>query len=85
VDNGDGTVTFTTSFKGLMEKLKLPNGTILSRDAGLVTFNGIYDPTTGDLLSETISAEKGPHPELDSGGDFGGGTVFCDAIVPALS
>ena len=85
IDNGDGTVTLTTSFKGLMEKLKLPNGAILSRDAGLVTFNGIYDPTTGDLLSETISRENGPHPELDSGGDFGGGTVFCDVIVPALS
>jgi hypothetical protein len=68
-----------------MEKLKLPNGPILSRDAGLVTFDGIYDPTTGDLLSETISAEKGPHPELDSGGDFGGGALFCDVIVPALS
>jgi hypothetical protein len=85
IDNGDGTVTLTTSFKGLMEKLKLPNGPILSRDAGLVTFNGIYDPTTGDLLSETISRENGPHPELDSGGDFGGGALYCDVIVPALS
>ena len=84
-DNGDGTVTFITSFKGLMEKLKLPNGAILSRDAGLVTFNGIYDPTTGDLISETVSAEKGPHPELDSGGDFGNGALFCDVNVPALS
>jgi hypothetical protein len=80
IDNGDGTVTFTDTFKGLEEKLKLPNGTILSRDAGLVTYNGIYDPTTGDFLGETIAAENGPHPDADSGG-----SLFCDVIVPALS
>jgi len=80
IDNGDGTVTFTSTFKGLPEKLKLPNGTVLSRDAGFVTFNDTFDATTGDFLGETISPENGPHPDLDSG--F---TLFCDVIVPALS
>ncbi|MGE5435382.1 MAG: hypothetical protein ACM3S3_11410 [Candidatus Doudnabacteria bacterium] len=80
IDNGDGTLTFTETRKGLMEKLKLPNGTVLSRDAGLVTINDTFDTTTGDFLGTTISPENGPHPDLDSG--F---TLFCDVIVPALS
>ena len=80
IDNGDGTLTFTDTSKGLQEKLKLPNGTILSRDAGLVTVNDTFDATTGDFLGETISPENGPHPDLDSGG-----ALFCDVIVPALS
>jgi hypothetical protein len=80
IDNGDGTLTFTETSKGLQEKLKLPNGTILSRDAGFVAFNDTFDATTGDFLGETISPENGPHPDLDSG--F---TLFCDVIVPALS
>ena len=80
IDNGDGTITFTETNKGLQEKLKLPNGTVLSRDAGLVTFNDTFDATTGEFLGQTISPENGPHPDLDSG--F---TLFCDVIVPALT
>jgi hypothetical protein len=80
IDNGNGTLTFTETRKGLMEKLKLPNGTVLSRDAGLVTINDTFDATTGDFLGTTISPENGPHPDLDSG--F---ALFCDVIVPALT
>jgi hypothetical protein len=80
IDNGDGTITFTSTFKGLPEKIKLPNGRILSRDAGFVTFNDTFDATTGEFLGTTISPENGPHPDLDSG--F---ALFCDVIVPALS
>jgi len=80
IDNGDGTVTFTATFKGLPEKLKLANGRVLLRDAGFVSFNDTFDATTGDFLGETISPENGPHPDLDSG--F---TLFCDVIVPALT
>jgi hypothetical protein len=79
IDNGDGTVTFVSTFKGLPEMLKLPNGTILSRDAGVLTIEDTFDATTGDFLGETIS-ENGPHPDFDSG--F---AIFCDVIVPALS
>ena len=80
IDNGDGTITFVSTFKGLPEKIKLPNGRVLSRDAGFVSFNDTFDATTGDFLGETISPENGPHPDLDSG--F---TLFCDVIVPALT
>jgi hypothetical protein len=80
IDNGDGTLTVINTFKGLPEKLKLPNGRILSRDAGNVTFIITLDAATGDFISQTVTGQKGPHPDLDSG--F---TAFCDVIVPALS
>jgi hypothetical protein len=80
IDNGDGTITFVSTFKGLPEKVKLPNGRVLLRDAGFVSFNDTFDATTGDFLGTTISPENGPHPDLDSDG-----ALFCDVIVPALS
>ena len=80
IDNGDGTITFPETRNGLIENLKLPNGTVLSRDAGLVTLNDTFNATTGELLGQTISPENGPHPDLDSGD-----ALFCDVIVPALS
>jgi hypothetical protein len=80
IDNGDGTITFVSTFKGMPEKIKLPNGRVLLRDAGFVSFNDTYDATTGAFLGETISPENGPHPDLDSG--F---ALFCDVIVPALT
>jgi hypothetical protein len=80
IDNGDGTVTFVTTFKGLPEMIKLPNGRVLSRDVGFIGFNDTFDATTGNFLGETVSPENGPHPDADSG--F---TLFCDVIVPALS
>lgn len=80
IDNSDGTVTFTDSFKGLSERIKLADGRVLSRDAGFYVVNDTFDATSGDFLGETISPENGPHPDLDSGG-----SLFCDLIVPALS
>ena len=80
IDNGDGTVTFVNTFKGLPEQLKIKNGPVLSRDAGVVTFTQIFDATTGDFISQTVSGEKGPHPDLNS--DF---AVFCNVLIPALT
>ncbi|MDP9227288.1 MAG: hypothetical protein M3P18_26265 [Actinomycetota bacterium] len=80
IDNGDGTLTFINTFKGMPEKLLIPNGPILSRDAGNVTFIITVDAATGDFISQTVTGQKGPHPDLDSG--F---ARFCDVIVPALS
>jgi hypothetical protein len=79
IDNGDGTITFVSTFKGLPEKVKIPNGPVLLRDAGFVSFNDTFDATTGDFLGETISPENGPHPDLDSGFE-----LFCDVLVPYL-
>ena len=80
IDNGDGTITFVSTFKGLPEQIKLPNGPLLTRDAGVVTFTTILDAETGEFISQTLSGEKGPHPDLDSGFE-----LFCNVIVPALS
>jgi hypothetical protein len=80
VDNGDGTISFYFAFKGLELQLKLPNGPVLARDAGPVTFVQTFDSVTGDFVSFMVADEKGPHPFVDS--DF---ELFCDVIVPALS
>jgi hypothetical protein len=80
IDNGDGTVTFVQSFTGLPEQIRLPNGPVLFQDVSTVVFTRIFDAATGDFISQTVSGERGPHPDLDSG--F---TLFCDLVVPALS
>ncbi len=80
IDNGDGTSTFVNTFKGLPEQVKLPNGRMLTRDAGVVTFTVLVDTETGEFISQTVSGEKGPHPDLDSGFE-----IFCNILVPVLS
>jgi hypothetical protein len=83
VQNADGTITFINTFKGLPEKLSIAGGPTLSRDAGRVTIADTFRPLpNGDLrfVSETISGEHGPHPELDSGFE-----LFCNVLVPVLT
>ena len=66
IDNGDGTTSLVFGFKGLEQKLKLPNGRMLERDAGPITFTLTFD-ANGNLISFVSSDEKGPHPIIDSG------------------
>ncbi len=83
IQNADGTITFITTIKGLPEKLSIAGGPTLSRDAGTVTLADTFLPLpNGDLqfVSETVSGEHGPHPDLDSG--F---ALFCDVLIPALT
>jgi hypothetical protein len=83
VQNADGTITFTNTFKGLPEKLSIAGGPTLSRDAGRVTLAQTFRPLpNGDLkfVSVTVSGEHGPHPDLDSGFE-----VFCNVLIPALT
>ena len=85
IDEQAGTVTITTTSRGLYERLSITHGPTLSRDAGIVTFVDVYgytgDPTNpvDDFISETMSGLHGPHPDLLSG--F---SLFCDVIVPYL-
>ena len=85
IDAQAGTVTITTTYGGLFEKLSITQGPTLSRDAGTVTLIDVYEYTgdpndpVGDSISETVSGLHGPHPDLLSG--F---TVFCDVVVPYL-
>jgi hypothetical protein len=78
IDNGDGTTSLVFGFKGLEQKLQLPNGRMLGRDAGPITFTLTFD-ADGNLISFVSSDEKGPHP-INDGGSFG-----CDVLVPALT
>jgi hypothetical protein len=83
IQNADGTITFINTYKGLPEKLSIAHGPTLSRDAGSVTIATTFLPLPdGDLqfVSQTVSGEHGPHPELDS--DF---ELFCNVLIPALT
>jgi hypothetical protein len=81
------TVTITTTYGGLAERLSITGGPTLSRDAGTVTVVDVYgytgiptDPANfDDLRSETVSGLDGPHPD-----QLSGFSIFCDVIVPVL-
>lgn len=80
--NGDGTVTFINTFKGLPERLAIANGPTLSLDAGVVMISTTFSvDQNGDLVfvSQDVSTLHGPHPDLLS--DF---ELFCDVIAPVL-
>jgi len=79
IDNGDGTISLVFAFKGLEQQLKLPNGSMLMREAGPVTFTLTLKAVTFEFVSFSVS-ERGPHPDIESGGD-----LFCAVVVPALS
>jgi hypothetical protein len=85
IDEQEGTVTITTTYGGVFEKLSITGGPTLTRDAGIVTLVAVSEYTgdpnnpVGDPISETISGLHGPHPDLLS--DF---SVFCDVLVPYL-
>ena len=85
IDEQAGTVTIMTTYWGVFEKVSITRGPTLTRDAGPVTFVGVYEYTgdpndpVGDFISETLSGLHGPHPDLLSG--F---SVRCDVLVPYL-
>lgn len=85
IDEQAETVTITTTYGGVFEKLSITRGRTLTRDAGIVTLVDVYEYTgnpndpVGDFISETVSGLHGPHPDLLS--DF---SVFCDVLVPYL-
>jgi hypothetical protein len=82
IDEQAGTITITTTYKGLYEKFSITGGRALSVDAGSVTFVDVYEYTgdpnnpVGAFISETVSELRGPHPDLQSGG--------CEVLVPYL-
>jgi len=80
VDEEAGTISFVLSYKGLPEKIQTAHGPVLSRDAGIITFEETWDLVTGEVISEETIVEKGPHPEADS--DF---TLFMVVFTAALT
>jgi hypothetical protein len=82
VGDFSGVVTFTDTYKGLPERIFVPNGALITRDAGIITFENVVDFSTnpdGDLISSAVLVNKGPHPEADA--DF---ALFCQVFTAAL-
>lgn len=77
IDNGDGTTSLIFTFTGLEMMLKLPNGPVLGRDVGPITFTLTFDANGN--FSIVSSDEKGPHPFANND------TLYCDLLVPALT
>jgi hypothetical protein len=61
IENADGTVSFFFTFKGLEQRLKLPNGPVLARDVGPITFTLTFD-ASGNFVSFTIRERRGRTP-----------------------
>jgi hypothetical protein len=84
IDEQAGTVTITTIYGGVFEKLSITDGPTLTRDAGMVTLVDVFEYTgdpndpVGDFISQSLSGMHGPHPDLV---DF---SNFCDVLVPYL-
>jgi hypothetical protein len=74
-EEGVHTHVFTT--KGLPELLKLPNGPMLTRDAGVIVETITFDEN--DNVIDYSATWKGPHPEAAS--DF---ELFCNVMTDAL-
>jgi hypothetical protein len=85
VDEEAGTITFVDLVRGLPERVAITHGPTLLLDAGsvIVTTTFALDPLTGeptgDPLSQTFTAEHGPHPDLESGFE-----AFCEVVEPYL-
>jgi hypothetical protein len=76
IDEAAGTISYTTSDKGLLDKLRGSNGTgVLIRNAGLISYTFVYDLATHTLIREDIVVD-GPHP---------GNLQFCDQLNAALA
>lgn len=79
VDEAAGTITFTSTYTGLPEKIQTSGGAVLIRDAGIIAFANTFDLETGAFISSETVLVRGPHPEADS--DF---LAFCEILIDEL-
>jgi hypothetical protein len=84
IDEQARTVTITTTFVGIQEKVSITGGPTLIRDAGTGTFVDVFEYTgdpenpVGDQISNDVVGLHGPHPILLSNTDF------CGVVEPYL-
>ncbi len=71
-----GLHTHLVSVHGVPEKLQVPAGGVLTRDAGNLTFSLTYDANDKLVASELVSV-KGPHAGF-------GTNAWCDVATVAL-
>ena len=77
IDNGDGTVTFVFTIKGLAVQFKVPNGPVVLQGRGLLSIRDTFDAATGDLISHVV-VDDGIHPLAE-------GVDVCAVLVPLLT
>jgi len=63
--------------KGITEKIQVPNGPVLSLDAGVIV--ELVTVQDGNVISDQIVSTNGQHPEAASGG-----SLFCEVLPRAL-
>jgi len=76
LESGAHTHEFTEN--GLKAMFRLVNGGLITRDAGSLTYQVMFDKNDNVIGFEPITIH-GPHPGFGYEGDF-----FCDTLVPAL-
>jgi hypothetical protein len=79
VDEVGGTITFVETLRGVLENMKLANGSVLFVDAGYATNAITFDLTTGNFISFESIVAHGGQPLAQSG--F---TLWCEAFIEAL-
>ena len=79
IDNEDGTVTATYTFRGLAERMTTGPGRAITMDVGVITFTTRFDASTGEAISDSTDFVAGPHPEADSGFE-----LFCEVVEDVL-
>lgn len=72
----DSEHTHVITNNGLRSKLRLPNGGVVTRDAGTVVYALTFDADDNVIAYEFISMH-GPHPDYETG-------VWCTAALSAL-
>jgi hypothetical protein len=79
IDDAAGTITFVNTLRGVLEKMRTPNGRVLFVDAGYATDAITLDLDTGEFISFEHVVFHGRDPLGASG--F---TLWCEAFVEAL-
>lgn len=84
-ENPDGTVTFTDTYTGIPERIRISPSEVLVMDVGRIAFETTIDfgdpedPDDDTIVSAETVFIAGPHPEAES--DF---ALFCEAVESAL-
>jgi hypothetical protein len=79
IDEDAGTITFVNTLRGVLEKMKLADGSVLFVDAGYATDAITFDLETEEFISfESISF----HGRSELGAS--GFTLWCEAFIDAL-
>ena len=72
-----GVVVHQLVSQGITEKLQVPNGPVLSLDAGVIV--ELVTTQDDNVINDEIVSTNGPHPEAASGG-----SLFCEIVPQAL-